>query len=129
MIRPLTLDLEGQQVKVYRNLKHKGYWSVLFKVDGKERVVATLPDVHLLNVELEVREAGRQRVLRDKCKNVHAFAKGTFTSVAAEPLTAISYDPYTACHFFRKEDRRAVYSASQVRLVGNQAFATISDLL
>lgn len=36
---------------------------------------------------------------------------------------------YTACHFFRKEDRRAVYSASQVRLVGNQAFATISDLL
>lgn len=129
MIRPLTLDLEGQQVKVYRNLRHKGYWSVLYTVDGKERVVATLADMHLRNVVFEVREAGRRRVLRDRCKNVHAFARGTFTNSPSEPPTAISYDPYAACYFFRKADRSPVYSASQVRLTGNEAFATISDLL
>lgn len=39
MIRPLTIDIEGQPVKVHRNLKYKdkGLWSVLFKVDGKEK--------------------------------------------------------------------------------------------
>ncbi|WP_139926295.1 hypothetical protein [Hymenobacter sp. DG01] len=129
MIRPLTIDLEGKQVKAYRNLQKKGYWSILFKVDGKEKVVAHLPDVHLLNVTFEVREKGRQRVIRDKHKNVHAFAHGTFTSTVAEPATAISYDPYLACYFYRKQDQSPVYSASQVRLTGNQAFATISDLL
>jgi hypothetical protein len=66
-------------VEVYRNL-HKDCWSVR---DSKTRLVISHVDyIHLQNATLVVRPAGREKVLREKRKNVHAFIKGT---VAACP--------------------------------------------
>ncbi|MBO3273090.1 hypothetical protein [Hymenobacter defluvii] len=130
MIRPLTIDIEGQPVKVHRNLKYKdkGLWSVLFKVDGKEKVIAVLPEVNLLNVQFLVREGGRQRVIAEKCKNVHAFAIGLFTKVDSQPQTAITYDPYECGYFYQKQNKAPICSASHARLVGKEAFATDNSL-
>lgn len=58
-------------VRVFKNLKH-GCYSIL--QGGAIR--ASARQVSLANVEFRVREAGRQRMLREEQPNVHAFAVG-----------------------------------------------------
>ena len=60
-----------QPVRVFRNLKHDCY-SVL--QNGKLKLVAK--QVRLANVEFRIRESGRQRMIREQKRNVHAFAVG-----------------------------------------------------
>lgn len=65
------------KVFVYWNL-HRGQWSVkALEGPDKGRVIARQPAVLLKNVEGKVSEAGRQRVLREGRKNVHAGMVGT----------------------------------------------------
>lgn len=66
---------EGQKVKVYYNL-HKHVFSIKDAKTGK--VLAHGNNILLTDVEYKVSEAGRQRVLREKKKNVHAYVVGTF---------------------------------------------------
>jgi len=127
MIRALTIDLEGQVGKVYRNLKN-GLWSILFKMGDKEWVVAHVATVNLVNVTFQVREAGWLRVVHERRKNIHAFAQGTYMAANSAPATAISYNPYQAGHFYCEANRQPIYSASHVRLAGVQAFATLNGL-
>ncbi len=59
--------------QVYRNL-HTKNWSIR---DAKtKRVVGHADHIEMQNVEAVVSEAGRQRVLRERKKNVHAFLVG-----------------------------------------------------
>lgn len=70
-------ELKGQSVSVYRNLhnRHVGY-SV--KHSGKVRSQrGGVHIVQLRNASFKVSEAGRQRVLREKKKYVHAYAVGS----------------------------------------------------
>lgn len=62
-------------VKVYFNL-HKKKFSVQSKVNGRWKVVKHVDEICLQNVRFKVSEAGRQRVLREKRKNVHAYVIG-----------------------------------------------------
>jgi len=67
-----------------------------------------------------VREAGRQQVLREGRKNVHAFARigagdvtpdvGGWDTFARNLPNAveISYNPYKAGFFYRKDNHRSV---------------------
>ena len=61
------------RVEVYWNLRKK-CWSVRHK--GK--VIAHVPFITLKDVRWVVQPAGRRRVLRQRKKNVHAFARGTW---------------------------------------------------
>lgn len=65
------------KVFVYWNL-HRGLWSVK-ALEGaqKGRVIARLGHLGLEDCEFKVSEAGRQRVLREGRKNVHAGIVGT----------------------------------------------------
>ena len=84
---------------MYRNLKNG-----LFSVQFGGLVVAHLATVQLIGVEFKVTETARQRVLAQRQRNVHAYAIGTFTTVAQPTATEpISYSIYTAGHFFRVE--------------------------
>lgn len=68
-----------KRYQVYKNL-HKDCWSIR---DAKTKhVVGHADSVQLFNVEFKVSQAGRERVLRDQRKNVHAFVEGEITSVA-----------------------------------------------
>jgi hypothetical protein len=64
---------------VYFNL-HSGLWSVK-ALDGflKGKVVGHAERIRLKDCEFKVSEAGRQRVLRERCKNVHAGVVGEIT--------------------------------------------------
>lgn len=82
----------GQKVKVYRNL-HKDTYSIVDYTSGK--VIGYADSITLKQAEFRVSEAGRQRVLRDKQKNVHAFVVGTFVSTTGGPERYEAYyNPY-----------------------------------
>lgn len=101
----------GEEVRVYRNLHHK-CWSVQAKVwtdAGRQewRVVFHANAVVLEDARFQVNEAGRQKVLRERKKNVHAFVAGKLrylshpwnagdTNYFRQPVT---YNPYKAPTF------------------------------
>lgn len=85
------------RVKVYRNLRFRD--RVMYSVQSRGRVVERVPEMTLSNVTLTVSEAGRQRVLREKRKNVHAFVVGEpeYEWEGAVPRSgwiAARYNPY-----------------------------------
>ena len=80
-------------VKVYKNL-HTGTWSI------KQGTVRLHTDyITLKNVRFRVSQAGRERVLRERKKNVHAMVEGylcTPSEINAENLKCkpVRYNPY-----------------------------------
>jgi hypothetical protein len=88
----------GQKVKVYRNL-HKDTWS-LMATEGprKGRVIGYAKEVLLTDPVLTVSEASRQRAIREKARNVHAFVIGVMQPTASleGPLQRVRYNPFQA---------------------------------
>lgn len=83
-------QLVGKRVKVYRNL-HNG----LFSVHDGQHVIAHIPEIHLTDVKFHVNEGGRQRVIKEKRKNVHAFVIGTVAQQPhPDPGQHVTYNPY-----------------------------------
>jgi len=104
---------------VYRNLRNG-----LFSVQVAGLVVAHLATVQLRGVSFKVTESGRQRVLTQRQKNVHAYAIGTFTTAAQPTATEpICYDPYHAGHFFRVQDHEPIHHVAAVVLSQGKAYA------
>ena len=73
----MKIKLVGKRVKVYRNLKYGKDARPLYSIIYDGRVVSRRHRVLLSNVVFKVNENGRKRVLRERRKNVHAFAIGT----------------------------------------------------
>lgn len=114
------------KVFVYRNL-HKNCWSArALEGPNKGRVVWRGTYARLFNAQAKVSEAGRNRVLREKRKNVHAGIVGVLKPVRgssvlhAETWEAISYDPYVIGHFFSRESG-AAWSSSPVVILTDKA--------
>ena len=82
------------RVEVYRNLR-KRCWSIRHK--GK--VIAHEDGLVVWDCELVSQPAGRERVRREKRKNVHAFIRGEWygPKSSTEDITGykITYNPYT----------------------------------
>ncbi len=83
-------------VQVYRNLHTKGY---SIRQDG--RVVGHTEDATILDGVFVVRETGRQRVLRKKSKNVHAWVEGTLVTTRSNHGygVKVTYNPYKHSSF------------------------------
>ena len=82
--------------RVYFNL-HKRLFSVTQKNERNNwAVVGHTNYIELKNVKFIVSEAGRQRVLREKRKNVHAFLEGLCFNGLANGFRPrrITYNPY-----------------------------------
>ena len=113
-----------KRVRIYRNLT-EGNWSIQIKTDKGWRVRGHATSVELLDAECHVSDAGRARVLRDKCKNVHAYIEGNidFRNVDGWPYgdsDRISYDPYKA-GTFTTSDGEPVAGARRVRFNPNHS--------
>lgn len=81
-------------VKVYKNL-HKDMYSI----QQDNVVVAHAETVFLQDVTFEVSQAGRERVIREGRKNVHAKVVGMLTA----PFSGkdkVSYNPKQRPHFY-----------------------------
>lgn len=79
-------DLVGLRVRIYLNLHRPGHLSVVaLEGPSKGKVVAHTLALALSDCRFVVSEAGRQRVLREQAKNVHAAIQGTITAIACAP--------------------------------------------
>lgn len=111
---------------VYFNL-HRMVWSRMVKgiVQGHAAQVV------LRNATFVVREGGRQRVLREGRKNVHAFVKGEAFDIGASQLsaaafaaqgwTAVTYRPTSGPSFTSKATGRPIVSASLVAMLADRS--------
>lgn len=122
----------GRKCSVYYNL-HKHCWSVKDQATG--HVVAHADTVTLSDCEFVVNEKGRQRVLEEQQKNVHAFVRGKVTGIdmddsmtdypmrfenvgeaARKPRNsiAIGYNPYKYSTFVNRADESPVLDSNKV---------------
>ncbi|AOT25449.1 hypothetical protein KIP29_gp15 [Mycobacterium phage BabyRay] len=94
-------------VFAYRNL-HTGKWSLRAEAgQHKGKVIGHADSVALLDAHLKVSESGRQRVIREQKKNVHAGVVGTIVrdfdprpyDWEGEYARRLSYNPYKAPSF------------------------------
>ena len=114
------------RVFVYYNL-HKHLWSIK-ALEGPEkgRVIAHARYVTLDNVKPKVSEAGRQRVLRERRKNVHAGLVGTWVTGSEAlgrihgPVEPITYNPYKYTGFVYKASEEP-YAGSQWAMLANRS--------
>ena len=108
------------RVFVYFNL-HKKCWSVkALSGPDKGRVIDHVKAVSLYDAEFRVSEAGRQRVLRDKRKNVHAGVVGyrqewPWDYIGDGYWRDVKYNPYRSDRF-HVSDGTKVRSAKMVNL-------------
>ena len=117
------------RVFVYFNLHKKCFSIKALEGDRKGRVVAHSTTVLLEGCKFKVSEAGRQRVLREKRKNVHAGVTGTWINAdrvesCYEFLSMVgrqvSYNPYKYSSFIIKATEQTVDKAD---VVGMKVFA------
>jgi hypothetical protein len=106
--------LIGQKVKVYFNL-HKQCFSIKDIKTGL--VVAHASELTLRDCSFKVSESGRQRVLREKRKNVHAYVVGTFVWDMAQTNldNHALYNPYKYSSFVN-ENGQPLHAAEVVSL-------------
>ena len=108
------------RVQVYYNL-HKKCLSIRYK--GK--VIEHAREVTLTDAKFHVSEKGRQRVLKEKRKNVHAYVSGKlketfwFTQAPKYVWTAkqrVTYNPYKHKSFVDKLTLEPIASAEVVHI-------------
>ena len=113
------------KVDVYFNLHKK-----CLSVRHKGKVVHHSNYATILNPIFVVSEAGRQRVLRERRKNVHAFVRGELASLENKPcdgnLEPITYNPYKYSSFVRKSNEAPVHNASAAYICGRQILANLA---
>jgi hypothetical protein len=118
------------RVFVYWNL-HKDCWSVkALEGENKGRVIKHANNINLTHCTFKVSKAGRERVLREKRKNVHAGVVGNLSFVGEVGDTAlwecasaypafipVTYNPYKYSTFVRKNnDYMEVHTSPDVFL-------------
>lgn len=104
-------------VMVYKNL-HNG----LFSLKQDNLVIGHTSAVTLKNVTFKVLERGRQRVIAEKQKNVHAFICGfvvDFNDEIAPTGEQVTYNPYKYHTFVTKSDEQEAVLANHEMLYCN----------
>jgi hypothetical protein len=140
------LDWSGamqERVRIYRNLNN-GRLSIQQKLDGRWIVTGHVTDCVIEAVTFSVSEAGRQRVIRDRRKNVHAWGEGILIGQSADVAAAIdlAYNPYSnktfidrhtgktidRCRYLMALNNRVFVSADAIETAGQKARLQITDL-
>lgn len=107
-------------VRVFRNWK-RGCYNIM----QGGRVVACAREVRLRQVEFRVREPGRQRMLRLRRRNVHAYAVGWLLdhvhpqegrALGAIAGRTLFYDPYRFSSFVDAESHLPIRYAELAQL-------------
>lgn len=106
------------RVEVYFNL-HKKVFSVRQCSTG--RVILHANRVHIRDPKFVVRKAGRERVLREGKKNVHAFVRGEATHFDDfdpdyDGYKLVTYNPYRFDTFVDTHDMSPVHTAKRALL-------------
>lgn len=104
----------GTKVYVYYNL-HKSCWSI--KDYKTNKVIAHCQSIHLKDIEFRVRQGGRNRVIKEQSKNVHAFVIGTVISFNKSKRSfkkGAIYNPYSFNSFMDRANLYPLFKANEV---------------
>ena len=111
------------KVKVYYNLHKNCYSIVSLEKEDYGRVIKHENCVALFDAQFRVSEKGRQRVLREKTKNVHAYVVGNWLghlndeiTISGLPIKLATYNPYKYGSFVDAKSKKPLTKASQVLL-------------
>jgi len=118
-----------KQIRVYYNL-HKKLFSVQEKVNGSWKVVEHTNEIFIRNATFKVSEAGRQRVLKKKKKNVHAFIIGErfpFIPKSFVYRDEVSYNPYKGPNFMITKEEKPLDWAKYVTILNGKVIALIPE--
>jgi hypothetical protein len=127
-----TIDWQlciGLPTQCYRNLNN-GSISLRQKVGKSWLVVGHTKNLVIQNPIFTVSESRRQRVIRDRRKNVHAFSCGILIGQELDtlpPIEEIYYDPYTLPYFAWRETNRPIDRADLLVVINNRVFCPIES--
>jgi hypothetical protein len=120
----------GQKVRIYRNLNN-GTMSIQQKIEKSWKVTGHITEAVLKDVRFVVSEASRQRVIRERCKNVHAYGEGILVGMRDETIYApyrLAYNPYTDCKFLDRESRQTIERCAFLVVRNNLVFVSADAL-
>lgn len=109
-----------RKVFVYKNL-HQDCWSV--RQDGLVKAHTT--EINLWDCAFQVNAKGRQKVLDEQRKNVHAGIKGYIDELDLDlpDPTEVTYNPYKYDSFVDKDTESPIYSMGNAKLKQNKVIA------
>jgi len=112
------------KVFVYFNLHKKVFSIKALEGPDKGRVIAHRRQLVLHDVIFKVSEAGRQRVLRERRKNVHAGVVGKWVNdlISVDHKTQVTYNPYKHDSFITKHNEKPIRQANSAFLVDRLIF-------
>ena len=125
-----------ENVDIYFNL-HKRVWSLRSRKSGIV-IAHARAVIAAQGGRFVVQEAGRQRALRERRKNVHAFVRADFADVANDPeivanwfelgeremsAQAVSYNPFKGATFFNRATGEPFTDAACVVMVATDTGA------
>jgi hypothetical protein len=108
------------KVRVYFNL-HKQKLSVQQKVNGVWKVVRHTNQIVLENVRFIVSEKGRQRVIKNTRKNVHAWIEGEeidWSNYLNKQFKKATYNPYVSGSFRVRHNDKPITGATFAAVIG-----------
>jgi hypothetical protein len=116
------------KVFVYFNLHKKCFSVKAMEGDDRGRVIAHRAKVYLVDAQFKVSEAGRQRVLREQRKNVHAGVMGTWIDDIPDSYAgqAVTYNPYKYSTFVLKDNEAPVDRAYNALLLDKKILAQVA---
>jgi hypothetical protein len=118
------------KVDIYYNL-HRKKLSVRSREKGSYgKVIKHTDRILLKDCKFVVSEPGRQRVLKNKRKNVHAVVRGEtigdpifFLLEVLDEAVPVTYNPYRYETFVRVEDQLPIYEGDFVLIDGKNITA------
>lgn len=126
-----SLDIQtliNEKVRVYKNL-HNGFMSVQSYQRGKGwRLAGHTKNLFLADCVFLVYEKGRQRVIAQKQKIVHAYIQGIVAnswlfSSDIKQLKPVSYNPYFLDSFYLVENQTPIKFTKYCLIKQNKVFA------
>jgi hypothetical protein len=87
--------------------------------------------LRLVGAVFVVSEVQRQRVLRQRCRSVHAYAAGQLREVCEVPEGAVwvSYNPYRGGAFYRKDTGGDVTGARELHFLPDGRMLAVGPYL
>jgi hypothetical protein len=112
-------------------MRVEAYWNLhLGCISFRERggKVQHAESLQLENVTFSVQPAGRQKVLREKRKNVHAFVRGEVVSIGQGippqgEWVKVTYNPYKFDSFVVAETGEPIHAARAIVIEDKRIYA------